>query len=264
MRRDNDVIKNPSISLFDHDFAIFYHLKEVWKPMIIENDVSIPVPVMFGNGEKWAQVRAHGYLRDKSRKVQSPLIIIKRNDVSNDDRIAMHPGQVSGINSVKLIPHKTTGMQFDKVAGQYATKESIEYYLTQIPTYVRLTYDLIIWTDLQEQMNVLIQGLFGMDNHMWGDYWKFRTTIQSSTHDNVNIPGEDRIIKTTVNLQVDGYLLNEFDYQESNLQKTFSIKKVKFLQEGTEEIIFNEFPDPNPNIEDSNLNYYQTGLKRKL
>lgn len=265
MDRRSDVVKVPKVTLFDHDYAIFYHLQENWKPKIIENDVSIPVPVMFANGEKWAQVRANGFLRDNSKKIQSPLIVIKRNDVSNDDRIATFPGQTSTFaNSVKLIPYKTDGMKFDKVAGQYARKESIEFYLLTTPTYIRLTYDLIIWTDLQEQMNVLVQQLFDFDNHMWGDYWKFRTTIQSTTHDNVNIPGEDRLVKTTMNLQVDGYLRNEFTYQESSIQKAYSIKTVKFLQEGTEEVLFDQIADiTQPTIEPTS-NRLQTGLKRSI
>lgn len=262
MRRDNDIVKVPKIGLYDIDFGIFYHLKEVWKPQIIENDVSIPVPVMFSSGEKWAQIRAHGYLRDNDKKVQSPLIIIKRNDVQEDTRISTLPGQVWGGNSQfypksKLLPYTRKGMQFDKVTGQYLTKESKEFYLIDIPDYVRLTYDLIIWTDLQEQMNVLVQGLIPMSGHMWGDYWKFRTVITSTTHDNINVPGEDRLIKTTMQLQVDGYLRNEYEYQQSKIQKAYSIKKVRFMEEGSERIITDQINDLNePTIEDP--------LKRKL
>lgn len=267
MDRRNDTVKVPKVGLFDIDFGIFYNLKEVWKPTVIENDVNIPVPVMFANGEKWAQIRANGFLRDQGKKVQSPLIILKRNDVQEDTRIAMPPGQTWGGNSTfhpktRVIPYKTTGMQFDKTAGQYLSKDSYEFYLIDIPDYVRLTYDLIIWTDLQEQMNVLIQGLIPMSNHMWGDYWKFRTVITSTTHDNVNVPGEDRLIKTTMQLQVDGYLRNDYEYQQSKIQKAFSIKRVKFLEEGTDQILFDQINDiNNPTIEDT-ANIPQTDLRR--
>lgn len=267
MDRRNDVVKVPKVTLFDHDFAIYYNLQNVWKPSIIENDVSIPVPVMFANGEKWSQIRSNGFLRDASRKIQSPLIIIKRNDVQDDTRLAMPSGQMWGGNSTfhpktRVVPYRTTGMQFDKVAGQYLSKESFEFYLIDIPNYVRLTYDLIIWTDLQEQMNVLVQGLIPMSGHMWGDYWKFRTVITSTTHDNVNVPGEDRLIKTTMQLQVDGYLRNEYEYQSSKIQKAFSIKRVKFLQEGTDQILFDQIQDLNsPTVEDT-ADIPQTDLRR--
>lgn len=261
-RRDNDTVKVPKIGLYDIDYAIYYNLQEVWKPTVIENDISIPVPIIFSSGEKWAQIRAHGYLRDNEKKVQSPLIVIKRGDISNDDRLNFHPGQVWGGNStfypkLRLIPYKNSGMQYDRVAGQILTKESVEYYLIDIPEYVRISYDLIFWTDLQEQMNVLVQQLIPLSNHMWGDYWKFRTTIQSITPDNVNVPGEDRLIKTTINLQVDGYLRNEYEYQQSKIQKMHSVKKVKFLEEDNYNALFDEITDlNNPNIENE--------LKRNL
>lgn len=267
MDRRNDTVKVPKIGLYDIDFGIFYNLQNVWKPTVIENDVNIPVPVMFANGEKWAQIRANGFLRDQGKKVQSPLIIIKRNDVQDDTRLAMSPGQTWGGNSTfypktRVVPYKTTGMQFDKVAGQYLSKESFEFYLIDIPNYVRLTYDLIIWTDLQEQMNVLVQRLIPMNGHMWGDYWKFRTVITSTTHDNVNVPGEDRLIKTTMSLQVDGYLRNEYEYSNNKIQKAFSIKKVKFLQEGTDQILFDQIQNLNsPNIVDT-ADVPQTDLRR--
>lgn len=248
MRRDNDNIKVPKITLYDHDYAVYFHIQNVWKPQIIENDVAVPVPVMFSNGEKWSQIRAHGYLRDNSQKIQSPLIIIKRNDISQDERISTLPGQVWGGNStiypnIRLIPRKNSGMQFDKSLGQYQTVDSIEFYLMDVPDYIRISYDLIFWTDLQEQMNVLIQGLIPMSNHMWGDFYKFRTTIQSITPDNVNVPGEDRLVKTTINLQVDGYLRNEFEYQQSKIQKAFSVKKVRFLEESIDNVLYDEIQD---------------------
>lgn len=259
MRRDNDTVKVPKIGLYDIDYAIYYNLQNVWKPMVIDNDISIPVPVMFANGEKWSQIRAHGYLRDNMKKVQSPLIMIKRGDISDDTRLAMQPGQVWGGNSVlypkqRVIPYRNMGMQFDKVAGQFVTKESTEFYLVDIPNYVRITYDLVIWTDLQEQMNVLIQGIIPLSGHIWGDFHKFRTTIQSITPDNVNVPGEDRLIKTTISLQVDGYLRNEYDYQQSKIQKAFSVKKVKFLEESADQVIYNDVQDIiNPNELKRNL-----------
>lgn len=269
MRRDNDTVKVSKIGLYDIDYAIFYHLQNNWKPQVIENDVAVQVPVIFANGEKWSQIRAQGYLRDNDKKVQSPLIVIKRGDITQDERLNFHPGQVWGGNStiypnLKVIPYRTTGMQYDKVAGQYLTKESVEYYIMDVPEYVRVTYDLIFWTDLQEQMNVLLQGLIPMSNHMWGDFYKFRTTIQSMTPDNVNVPGEDRLIKTNISLQVDGYLRNEFEYQQSKIQKAYSVKKVRFLEEGSERILYDDIQDQiNPSIENT-ANIPQSNLKRKV
>lgn len=255
IRRDNDTVKIPKVTLFDIDYAIFYHLTEVLKLRVNENGNSIPVPAMFTSGEKWSQIRQHGYLRDVNKKVLAPLIAIRRTSVAADDRLPMV--DVNNYNpTFRLVPYRTFNMQYDRVAGQYLNKESHEFYLVDVPDYVRVGYELILWTDLQEQMNNLVQPIVGISDHVWGDFYKFRTNVQDVTHDNVNVPGEDRLVKTTITLQVDGYLRGEFEYQNSKMQKAHSIKKVKFLEEGTDKVVFDQQEDyttPNrfePNIAD--------------
>ena len=257
VRRDQDTVKVPKITLFDIDYAVFYHLNDNWKPNVNDNGNRISVPVMFANGEKWSQIRQYGFLRDKDRKVQTPLITLRRIDMSSDDRIQLPTTQAGTFqfqSTYKIIPYVTLGMQYDRVAGQFQTKPSYEHYMLDFPNYVRVNYELIMWSDLQEQMNVLVQGLAPMSGHIWGDYYQFRTVITSTTFDNVNVPGENRLIKTTCNLQVDGYLRNEYEYQLSTIQKATSIKRVDFLSEGDISALnTNEIPqqrDPNYNLDD--------------
>lgn len=271
MRRDNDVVKVPKITLYDIDFAIYYNIRENLKPKVNDNGNSIDVPIMFANGEKWNQIRSHGYARDGNRKILAPLMIIRRLDVSDDDRIAMPSGQTWNVNTfnprLKVFPYRTMNMQYDRIAGQYLTKNSTEFYLIDTPDYVRVNYDLIIWTDLQEQMNPLVHGILNFNNHMWGDYYKFRTTIQGTTHDNVNVPGEDRLVKTTINLQVDGYLRSEFEYHQSKIQKAYSLKRVDFLNETTDEVLFDQITDLNqPNLDPRGIPEQNTndGNRRKI
>lgn len=45
MRRDNDIIKIPKVTLYDIDYAIYYHLTEQLKPVVTQNDVQVPVPL---------------------------------------------------------------------------------------------------------------------------------------------------------------------------------------------------------------------------
>lgn len=256
MRRDNDIVKVPKITLYDIDYAIYYHLTEALKIKVTENNVSIPVPVMFSSGEKWSQIRQHGYMRDKDRKVLAPAIIIRRTNITDDTRFAFNSGRLwtnqTFSPKTKLIPYKTSNMVYDRIAGQYVSKDSYEFYLIDIPDYVRINYELIIWTDLIEQMNVIVQQLIGVSNHVWGDFYKFRTVVQDYTHDNVNVPGEDRLIKTTVTLQVDGYLRNEYEYQQSKIQKGYTIKRVHFLNESTDQILYDQINDlQQPNLQKS-------------
>jgi hypothetical protein len=241
-RRDNDTVKVPKVGLYDVDYSVFYHLTENVKLFVLDNDNRVPVPVMFANGEKWSQIRQFGYLRDNNRKVMAPLITLLRTDTQPDDRFALltdQLGQWNDASTLRYVPKKTSSMQYDRVAGQYLTKYSTEIHLVSVPDYVRVNYQMTVWTDLQEQMNNIVQMLIPLNGHLWGDYYSFRTTYTSGfTHETVNVPGEDRLVKTTISLQVDAYLRNEFDYQISNVTKAFSIKRVDFLNESTEEIFY--------------------------
>lgn len=240
MRRDNDVVKVPKITLYDIDYAIYYHLNDSLKPRIEENGASIPVPVLYSNGEKWAQIRAYGFMRDNNQKVMAPAILIQRNSVSSDERFPMV--DLNNYNSTyRMLPFKTMNMKYDRVSGQYQRSQSYEYYMVDVPEYIRLSYTLIIWTDLQEQMNGLVHTIMSTDGHNWGDYNRFRSVIQDTTHDNVNVPGEDRLVKTTMTLQVDGRIRSEYEYHRSKIQKQYSVKTVKFLSESTEQIISDDF-----------------------
>lgn len=256
-RRDKDTVKVPVIGLFDIDYSVYYHLNDNWKPKVKANSNIIQVPVMFANGEKWSQIRQFGFLRDKDRKIQTPLITIRRVDMSSDDRIQLpvtQAGTYQFQSTYRIIPYTSLGMQYDRIAGQNQTKNSYEFYVLDFPNYVRVTYELIIWTDLQEQMNTLVQGLVPMSGHMWGDYYQFRTVMSTPSFDNVNIPGENRLIKTTVTLTVDGFLRNEYEYNLQTIQKATSVKRVDFLSEGDASVLqTNQIevrPDPNNNLDD--------------
>lgn len=237
IRRDNDTIVIPEITLFDIDYAIYYHLTQNVKVQVEDNGNQIQVPVIFANGEKWSQIRQHGYLRGADKKVLAPIITLRRTDVVKDDRLGMYNSNAS--NSVyRLHPYRNFGMQYDRTAGQYLKKDSVEYFLVSFPDYVRVSYEVIVWTDLQEQMNPIVQSFITVNDDVWGDVNMFRTNVSGITPDTVNVPGEDRLVKTTLTLQVDGYLRPKFQYQEAKIQKQYSIKTVRFLQEGTEETIF--------------------------
>ena len=80
-RRDDDDIKDIYIGIQDHDEAIAYYFNNVIKPSIIKNDERIAVPLVYGNPERWKSVQRDGYYRDKEGKIQTPLIMFKRDSV---------------------------------------------------------------------------------------------------------------------------------------------------------------------------------------
>lgn len=250
-RRDNDNVKIPEITPYDIDYAIFYHLSQNLNVQINDNGNLIPIPVMFSTAEKWSQIRQHGYIRDNEKKAMAPVMILKRNSITADDRFNFGGGNLFSpvttfTPNIRLIPYRTLNMQYDRQAGQLQTKASYEYYALSVPNYVKVNYELLIWTDLMEQMNHIIAQLVAIDNHIWGDYHKFRTQVLDITSNNINAPGDDRLVRSTVNLEVDGYLRSAFEYKQSNLVKQYSIKRVDFGKEVSEQEYFTMVDELSP------------------
>lgn len=232
-RRDNDTVKSPKITLYDIDYAIIYHLSQNMKLSVNEGGRSVEVPVLYADGEKWAQIKARGFVRDERNKVMAPMIAIRRSSVEPDSRIPIMDLN-NRVPTKKFYPYITTGMQYDKLSGQLERKSTLEYYLVDVPNYVRVSYDLVVWTYMIEQMNTLVQSIIAVANHMWGDYHTFRVNINSATMNTRNDIGEDRLVSTDISLLVDGYLLEEFEYHEPTMRKAHTIKKVRFENEQEE------------------------------
>ncbi|WP_323166866.1 hypothetical protein, partial [Pseudomonas bubulae] len=68
-------------------YAVFYHLNKFIRFKVTQENNSIEVPVIFSGGEKWSQIRQHGYARDNNNKIMAPLITINRTGMSSDERI---------------------------------------------------------------------------------------------------------------------------------------------------------------------------------
>jgi len=88
IRRDDDTLKGLSVGLFDIDYAIQFYFENVIKPYIVENGVKVKVPVIYGSPEKWKNLQADGYFRDKEGKIQSPLIAYKRTAITKNRMLA--------------------------------------------------------------------------------------------------------------------------------------------------------------------------------
>jgi hypothetical protein len=57
VRRDDDIVKTPKITIEDIDFAMMSYIRDVIQPTIIENEAQVEVPVMYANGETFAQIQ---------------------------------------------------------------------------------------------------------------------------------------------------------------------------------------------------------------
>ena len=233
VRRDTDLVKLPKVTLYDIDYAVLWHINKNMALKIEHENRMIDVPAIFADGERWAQIKSRGYMRDASKKLMAPIIAIRRTSVDEDDRL--HTLDLNNKTArVNFYPYKTLENKYDRFGGQLNRKPSNEYYAVQMPDYVRVNYDLIIWTHQIEQLNSIVQAFVSISNHMWGDYYTFRASITGANMNTTNTSGEDRIVSATIPLIIDGYLMQEYEYKEANVDKAFTVKTVRFTAERDE------------------------------
>jgi archaellum component FlaF (FlaF/FlaG flagellin family) len=236
VRRDDDVIRTPRRTLYDIDFAIKWYIENVIQPQVTHNKELIRVPVIFANGEKWDNVRKLGYLRDEKGMLQSPIIVLKRNTMQERDQMKkldinrplngpMPGNQV--VYRTKYNRRNTYEQQLFPIPTDQG--ESNELYLINIPEYVDVEYDMMLWTDFTTQMNELVEQLMPYGGFAWGNEENaYQTLMRAYSFETVNTVGEDRLVRATTQLTVKGNLLAEQEIRMSTLQKAYSIKKVRF------------------------------------
>lgn len=221
-RRDEDTFKMPKIGLYDADRAVMWQLKEQLRIKVEDNGVAIDVPVVYASGERWAQIRKHGYIRDNTNRLMVPLISIRRGDVRVDERLPQ-----SNLNNrrltVKLFPNNNYANKYGETAN--------EFFIVDLPRYVRVSYTLGIWTQTNEQLNDIVQKIQYSHNHVWGDMYKFRTQVEGVTTGIETSVGTDRLVKAEVSILVDAYLREEYEYHEPSVVRAYTISTVSVFME---------------------------------
>lgn len=235
LRRDDDVIRTPKRTIYDIDYAIKWFIDNEIQPQITAKDQVIPVPSIFANGEKWDNVRRLGYLRDEKGMLQSPIIMLKRNSVAERDALrtldANRP-QSENVRIYKTRYNERNRYQDDLFPipiNDPANSEKV--YVIDIPKYVTVEYDMMLWCDFTVQMNSLVDQIMPYGRFAWGnENNKFTTSLGSISFETVNTVGEDRLVRATIPLTVLGTLLSEQEARRSTIKKMYSVKKLSFNQ----------------------------------
>jgi hypothetical protein len=232
-RRDDDVIRTAKRTIYDIDYAMKWFIDNEIRPQIIDDEQLIPVPVIFANGEKWDNVRRLGYMRDEKGMLQSPAILLKRNSVAERDSLKTLDVNRPQSENVRIYKTKYTERnRYEDTLYTIPTNKPLEaekIYIVDIPKYVTIEYELLLWCDFTEQINELIDQILPYGRFAWGnDENKFTTTIGSISFETVNTIGEDRLVRATIPLTVLGTLLSEQEARRSTIRKMYSVKKVSF------------------------------------
>jgi hypothetical protein len=227
LRRDTDKEKNFSVTLIDIDTAILTHLDTVISPTIIDAGRQIKVPINYASPEKWKSIQQDGVIRDHNGKIQTPVIAFRRSTMQrNDNLITLN--RYLQYPAVKHFSEKNKYDRFSAMSGFMPVKE---IYSVAMPDHVIINYEFIIWTELIEQGNAVVEAINFATEDYWGDKnrFKFRTSISDYNFETTNDAGQDRIVRSTFSMMVNAYLLpDKFENYKSVVQKAFTPRKVVF------------------------------------
>jgi hypothetical protein len=228
VRRDKDGQENITIGFYDIDEAILLHLERL-NLHVVESGQQVKVPSFYGSPEIWTSARRDGYLRDNQGKILLPAMTLKRTNSESDPNLKyFHRYLQSSV--MKKYSSKNKYTQFSLLSGQMNAPTN-EVFNIVFPNHMQITYHFIIWTEYVEQMNTLVQEIQFNTKDYWGtkDGFKFRTRVESFTHQTELQVGEDRIVKTEFDLTTNGYILPEtittLATQKLTTEKMFTPKK---------------------------------------
>lgn len=227
VRRDKDTQKNFSVTLVDIDSAILTHLDNVISPTIVDSGRQVKVPINYASPERWKAIRKDGAMRDKNGKVQTPAIAFRRSTMQrNDSLITMN--RYLQYPAVKKFSQKN---QYDRFSTMNGFSPVKEIYSVAMPDHVIINYEFIIWTELIEQSNTIVESINFSTEDYWGDKkrFKFRTSISDFNFETSTESGNDRLVRSTFTLMANAYLLPEkYENYKSVVQKAFTPRKILF------------------------------------
>jgi len=228
VKRSNDDGKDLSIKLLDIDAAILTHMDQSINPTIVDSGRLVKVPVNYASPERWKAIRKDGAMRDKNGKVQTPAIAFRRSTVQRNDNLIT----LNRYLQYPVMKKFSEKNKYDKFSLLNNFSPRKEIYSVAMPDHVIINYEFIIWTELVEQCNTIVEAINFSTEDYWGDKkrFRFRTSISDYNFETTVDAGQDRVVKATFSLMAYAYLLpnGKFEGYKSTVQKAFTMRKVVF------------------------------------
>ena len=207
--------KEVKIGLYEIDETIKYYFDNTIVPRITDGKGrQMKIPVVYGSPERWKSVQKSSFYRDDSGKVQFPLIMYRRTGMTktldigskvdaNNPQVGYTENQYSKTNA------------YDRFSKAIKTNCIRKFSKMIIPDYVKLSYECIIWTDYLQDMNKIVEAINFAEGTYWGDPKKFSfiSKVDSFSGTQEVEVGQDRLIKTSFNIEMDGFIITD------NIQK---------------------------------------------
>jgi hypothetical protein len=228
LSRDNDDVKDVSISLMDLDSTIMYYFTEVIKPTVVDNGETVKVPVMYASPERWFAVQKSGFMRDAKRQIILPVIAFRRTTLEKDETMPVDKIDPEDPKLHYTFERKWNDKnRYDNFSVQTGFTPQKEYYNVAMPDYMILNYDFVIWTQYIEQMNKIVERINWSAGAYWGEpnRMRFRANIESWT-DTTEVSDRERTVKSEFSISLNGYLLPEEFNSMITTKKYLTAKKM--------------------------------------
>ena len=238
-----DTVKPFSVGIQDIDEAIFYYFENVIQPSVIQNGARLPVPIIYGSPEKWKSYQKDGYYRDQQGKIQAPLIMFKRNDITKNRQIANKLDANNPQNFGVFNKRYTQRNAYDnfKVLNNRIPQQ--EYYAVVMPDYLTVTYTCIVFTYYVEQLNKIVEAMEYASDAYWGNpqRYQFKAMIDSFGFQTELTNNDERVVRSTFDIKINGYIIPEILQKDITAIKKFSNKtKIIFSMETVDNSAFFE------------------------
>ena len=205
IRRDDDTVRDTTITLQDIDEAVLHHLNKELNLSVKSGDTTIKVPIVYGSGERWKTVQADGYYRDKNGRIQTPLIMFKRSSVEKRRDIGNKlDGNRPNLYVVEQNRYSARNAYDSFSVLNGLAEPQRELYQIPVPDYVFVNYEAVMWTDFMTQNNKLVEAIEYVSDAYWGNKERhlFQTNVDSITNVNELQIGDDRLVRATFNFKL--------------------------------------------------------------
>lgn len=238
IRRDKDKVRSLGITLYDIDFAVKSFIDQTMQPKVEDGGDFVAVPTLYANSEKWASIQRNGFLKDKKGKTLVPLITFRRSNVQMIPQLRRN--KVATTNQLAYVMQSKYNRlsPYDKFSSLYGTKMPKEYFITPIPDYVDVTYDFIIWTEYQTQLNAMVEQFVYYSGQTFGEknFFRFASMLESLAMEDSNTTGQDRLVRANFQLVIHAYLLPKDIAGETTTRRVIAPNKINFTSEAFRDI----------------------------
>ena len=234
---DTQQDKDFSIGIKDIDEAVMYYFEKVLKLYVVQNNSRIAIPILYGSSENWKNFQRDGYFRDKEGKLMAPLLVFKRNTITQNRNLGF---KLDGnlVQNIQLFEKRYSTRNFYSNFNLLANRSpEKEYVAVATPDYVTVEYECVVWTHYMEQMDKVVEALNFASRAYWGDpnRFLFHSSIETFTDTTEYAQSEDRAVKTNFNITLNGYLIPDtINKKMAAANKYYGVSKVVFGLETTD------------------------------